>query len=314
MLPGTRFLAIALIVIGQFTAAHAGSITSIVSFGDSLNDIGNLSLATGGAYPASPPNYYGRYSNGPIWLDQFAAGRGLASPAPSLLGLGGTNFAFGGSLSGTGTTSGLPNLLSQVGIYENALGTTPADPNALYVIWTGGNDYVFGGQSDPSVVPNNISAAVQSLASVGATQFMVMNLPPLGDTPNAITNLTTGQRIAFNGLIDANNQLLKQDLNTLSSSLGLTIYQPDIYGLFLKIQANPSSYGFTNITTGAVIDGNPDPTGYLFWDSVHPTSAAGTLIAGVALASVPEPSTGVLCSLAAVFILMKARRRLCKQR
>ena len=69
MLPGTRFLAIALIVIGQFTAAHAGSITSIVSFGDSLNDTGNLSLATGGAYPASPPNFNGRYSNGPIWLD-----------------------------------------------------------------------------------------------------------------------------------------------------------------------------------------------------------------------------------------------------
>ena len=312
MLPGFRFLAIALIVLGQFTAAHAGSITSIVSFGDSLNDTGNLSLATSGAYPASPPNFNGRYSNGPIWLDQFAAGRGLAAPTPSLVG--GSNFAFGGSSSGTGTTSDLPNLLLQIGIFETTLGTTPADPNALYVIWTGGNDYVFGGQSDPSVVPNNISAAVQSLASVGATQFMVMNLPPLGDTPNAITNLTTGQRIAFNGLIDANNQLLKQDLNALASSLGLTIYQPDIHGLFLKIQANPSSYGFTNITTGAVIDENPDPTGYLFWDSVHPTSAAGTLIAGVALASVPEPSTGVLCSVAAVFILMKARRRPCKQR
>ena len=57
MLPGTRFLAIALIVIGQFTAAHAGSITSIVSFGDSLNDTGNLYLASSGTYPPSPPQF-----------------------------------------------------------------------------------------------------------------------------------------------------------------------------------------------------------------------------------------------------------------
>src|SRR5262249_11534591 len=98
-------------------AAKAGPFTSLVVFGDSLSDVGNVFLATGGLTPPSPPYAPGRFSNGPIWIDDLAAGLGLASPNPALLP-GGTDFAFGGAESGSGfTAAGVPNLETQVGAY-----------------------------------------------------------------------------------------------------------------------------------------------------------------------------------------------------
>src|ERR1700751_2615864 len=76
-------------------AAHAAgrSFDAIYVFGDSYSDVGNISIATGGAIPG-PLYYNGRFSNGPIWVDHIAGIYGLTL-TPSLAG--GTDYAVGGA-------------------------------------------------------------------------------------------------------------------------------------------------------------------------------------------------------------------------
>ena len=292
--------------VNSATVVQAGSISEIIAFGDSLNDTGNVYIGSGGVIPPSPPYALGRFSNGPIWLDQFAAARGLDSPLPFLAG--GNNYAVGGARSGADFTPPLiPNLLTQVGGYLTDV-SGAADPNALYVIWAGGNDFL-NGETNPLVPVSNVSAAVTALAAAGASNFMVMNLAPLGDVPQSITNLTAPQRAGLNALAAQSNLLLKQSLNALEGLLNIEINQPDIHGLFLDIQANPLAYGFTNITSGALNDGNLGAAGYLFWDDLHPTTIGNAFIASAALATIPEPSTAALSLLAVVCIGCYSRRR-----
>src|SRR4051794_4802084 len=86
----SRLLIAALLALSFAPTARAG-FTSIVSFGDSLTDTGNVFAASGGTTPAAP-YWMGRASNGPLWVEQLAARLGVAAPTPSLLG--GTNYAF----------------------------------------------------------------------------------------------------------------------------------------------------------------------------------------------------------------------------
>jgi len=279
-------------------AASAGQISSLVVFGDSLSDVGDAYLGTGGAIPPSPPYFAGRFSNGPIWIDHLAAGLGLTSPTPFLAG--GQNFAFGSADSGTGfNVSGAPNLLTQVFLYGQTLSGGPADPNSLYVIWAGSNDYL-NGQTNPLIPSSNVASAVGALASLGATQFMVLNLPPLGMIPQSIANPNPIVAPTLDALSVAHNTLLAQQLTALDAALPITIYQPNIFDLYRSIQADPAAYGFTNITTGALLDGNLAATGYMFWDAEHPTAAAHALIGERALEAVPEPSTLALATVGLV--------------
>ena len=98
----------ALCVLGAFVAgggtAYGDAISGIVSFGDSLSDVGNYYAATGGAVPPASYGYDpGRFTNGPNWVEYLARDLGVAVPTASLKG--GTDYAYGGATTGTGTTS-----------------------------------------------------------------------------------------------------------------------------------------------------------------------------------------------------------------
>ena len=125
--------------------------------------------------------------------------------------------------------------------------------------------------------------------------FIVPNLPPLGSLP--ITNtLTPPIPQELNALTVAFNQILQGEATQLELSLGIQIQVLNVYGLTESVITDPSLYGFTNVTTDAVQDnGGTNAQGYLFWDIVHPTTAADSLIAA---AAVPEPSSVVLLGVA----------------
>jgi phospholipase/lecithinase/hemolysin len=57
-----------------------------------------------------------------------------------------------------------------------------ADPNALYTVLAGANDF-FRGQTNPAVPADAVNAALTSLISAGAKNILVANLPPQGVTP-----------------------------------------------------------------------------------------------------------------------------------
>ena len=243
--------------------------------------MGNFYAATGGVSPPSSLHYDdGRFSNGLNWIGYLAKDLGVAAPTAS--SSGGTDYAYGGAMTGPGTTDStflngtatVPNIDTQIATY---LASNTPTVTQLFTIWGGANDFLNGGQINPLIPAENIAAEITTLAEAGAKQFIVPNLPPLGNLP--ITNTYPPAVSAeLNLLTQAFNGALQQEAVGLELSLGISIKIVDVYGLTESVLNDPSKYGFTNVTTDAVQDnGGTNAQGYLFWDIVHPTAAADAL-------------------------------------
>src|SRR6478609_2963151 len=124
--------------VAATTAAPGAPYTAMYVFGDSLSEPGNVSLATFGLLPVSPPYADRSFSNGPVWAQDLAQSLGLTALQPSLAG--GTDFAYGGAETGQTPTHTLnpTDLTSQ---YTQFVAQAPSpQPGALYAIWIGSND------------------------------------------------------------------------------------------------------------------------------------------------------------------------------
>lgn len=265
--------------------------TSIYAFGDSLTDTGNITSATFGALPLSPPYAPGRFSNGPLWIDRVAEAYGTQA-VPSLAG--GNNYAFGGATTG-GTVP--PGVTFQTLDYLARQGTKGADPDALYIVYGGGNDVrneltsTLAPEALAAAATENVRQALTNLALAGAEYIMVPNLSDLALTPESIaggpeimaraTSLSAAFNTALTGVLAGLEAAFPVDLITL-----------DVRSLFNSVAGNPAQYGLTSVNTpcftGAVdrpgtVCANPDE--YLFWDSVHPTTVAHRILGDYALAA-----------------------------
>ncbi len=296
--------------------AYAVTFDKFFVFGDSLSDQGNAFNATEGQLPPSPPYSNGRFSNGNIWVDYLGKDLGLTPTPVTELGKTGNgsqgiNFAFGGATSGQDnsfipTQPGVLPTGVQAQVQDFLGSGQKADPNALYAVWGGGNDYLFGNVSDPNTVVSNLSNEVRSLALAGAKNILVFNLPDLGKIPYAIANNISAPLTNLSAL---HNAELASSLNNLSSTLNANIIPVDINSLFNRVEANPAEFGFQNITNSCLVgDFNAiaagkfslcnDPNDFLFFDGVHPTTNAQKLVADTAFSaieaqSVPESSTAL---------------------
>lgn len=294
----------------------AASFTQMYVFGDSISDSGNFFNASlqaiGVGYPP-PPYFNGRFSNGLNWIDYLAQDLNLdptlyTELSPGITPTQGINFAFGGSTTGQANTINplLPGLQQQIGLFANLFASNQsADPNALFILWAGANNYLptqsttFTPFTTPETTIGNLSFALSTLAGKGAKNFLVVNLPDLGKLP---VTRTTQDSSRLNTLTSQHNNSLSTTLNTLSSTLGsdLNIKLLDVNSLITDGISNPARYGFTNVTDACI--NNPSCVGggqtvqnqYLFWDSIHPTTASHKRIAELAFSelqakSVPEP-------------------------
>ena len=312
----TKTTWIAVVALGMMTSAggrvQAGQITGIVSFGDSLSDVGNDYIGSGGTQPAPSADYYqGRFTNGGNWLDYLAHDLGVAAPVAALAG--GSNYAFGGASTGSGTTTyapgqAVPNVDSQIAMY---LGSHTPTSGQLFTIWAGANNLLINNQADPTVPAHDIAKEITTLAAAGAKQFLIPNLPLLGEIP-ATSGLTAAQRQGLDAWSIGFNQTLQAEATALQSSLGVQIHIVDIQGLLQKILANPANYGFTNVT-GSAINSDLNGKGYLFWDAEHPTTAADAYVGALAAQSVPEPSTFVIFATAIGFFAASRLKKVSKK-
>ena len=310
--------------------------SALYVFGDSLSDSGNNNLQFGGLtgpapssatfipglpYAASPAGAYRpTYSNGPTWVTGFAAGLGLSSfSAPSLAG--GGNYAYGGarmSINGTGAPPLIPapfpaSLQTQLGSYLSA---RPVSSTALYVIAGGGNDVRAVGDAVAANPANAVAlttagatafatAAAQmvgTLRAAGASNIVVWTVPNVGLTPAAGAGVGAAAGAAT-FISSAFNSALAQGL----AGSGAQIF--DVYGLIGNVVANPASFGMTNVTQACGFAGNGCNAGSaLFWDGIHPTAYAQTLVANGMLAAVPEPSSMLMLAVG-IGALLAWRRR-----
>jgi phospholipase/lecithinase/hemolysin len=146
---------------------RANPFTEIVVFGDSHSDTGNWGV--------------GRFSNGPVWVEELASELGLPPPTPSEFG--GTNYAWGGSRTGWGYDSS-ENKQPKVGTQiDQFLSADEADAHQLFVLFAGHNDFGWGGQRDASVPVAHLSEHIATLAQAGRRDFFVSNLLRLGQFP-----------------------------------------------------------------------------------------------------------------------------------
>ncbi len=251
-----------------FSTERFEPINRLYVFGDSLSDVGTVFRATGGMYP--PPTYFpGRYSNGRVWVEYLADRLRLSSSQTN-------NFAVGGATTGSDRNTLVPGLLTQVQSFNQ----THHQPlqNALYVLWAGANDYLQGASS-ATVPVENVTKAIATLANNGAKNILVANLPDLGQLPATRKSVNSAK---LDALTQAHNQGLRRSLKMLSQQYSqLQIVTLDANALYREAIANPLSFGFTNVINGCLSGdracGNPDQ--FLFWDSIHPTTAAHRILA-----------------------------------
>src|SRR4051794_22252827 len=137
----------------------SASAMPIVAFGDSLSDTGNDIIFTAGIIP--PPAFYfkGRFSNGPVWLDQLGAELG-SSVNPALNG--GSNYAYGSAR--VTISPDVPSMSVQANAFLTTKAATGADPNSLYVVLGGANDVRDAlGSANPIAA---VTTAAQQLAGI----------------------------------------------------------------------------------------------------------------------------------------------------
>ena len=315
-------------------------------FGDSLSDTGNLYLATGSLpgprEPVSPPYDDGRFSNGPLWIEDLAAKLGLGPVTPSLAG--GTDYAFGGAQTGITPANPAPaqpiDLPAQVAAFQQAI--TRPSPNALYTLWIGSNDVdalidgVLAGEIMPSEISvdiaeavGNIASAVGGLSQGGMQYLLTLNVPDLSKTPLAIATAEAvdpadpgAVLAAIQQLTQSFNDVLDPTLMDLSQTDGFHLSLVNAYAALDDLVADPGRYGFSNVTdpcwTGNDTDADSgdacsDPDGYLFWDSLHPTAAGHGVLAQEAyqVLAVPEPAVAGMFGLGLLLVcaFVALRRR-----
>lgn len=334
---------------GALRASPLGPNGHVVVLGDSLSDTGNLTLLTGGLLPPSPlydPPRQQRYADGNIWTDAFASALGLTLNnvtvgATAPMGNGFVdNYAISGTLSGTyqllggsddinnfvdvvnaalgDPVQGVPGFAQQLGFYQ----FVGVDPDATHIIWAGANDLLYADiltPPDAATVPEqaalNIKNALLNLNASGVEHLIVANLPDLGKTPFAdgdqVAPIVSPTPAELTALTKAFNQALDVVLADVPFMVGLV----DIYALVEAATTDPASFGFTNIddacidvTTLATSCVNPEE--YVFWDDLHPTSAAHAFIAEQFVqAAVPLPGTLALLFAGCIFVVPAAARR-----
>jgi len=294
---GRRLLSVAL--AGAALAvmpAQAGSFSAVYVLGDSVSDSGNVGLAIG--FPSGVPqmvsgNFYipdypyypsGRFSNGPVWAEGYAAKLGVTA-LPSLRG--GTDFAWAGARTG-GADVPVPTLTTQANLLLAALrGVAP--PDALYVVAEVGNDArdalaaIASGKdasqairSASATYANNLGNIVDTLRRAGARHFLVFDNVNLGLVP-AIKSQGTAASALATALTSSMNQAL---FDRLDDEAGVRMF--DTFSFLTRVVRHPGDYGFVNATAACGAQAGADCSKYVFWDGLHPTAQMHELIATVA--------------------------------
>jgi phospholipase/lecithinase/hemolysin len=285
--------------------AQAPTFTQVIVFGDSLSDDGNIAHRVrdtfGFSYPSSNFDYSDyRFTDDTntspaanlyvgTWHEQLEKTfLGLAVAKNSLDG--GTDYAFGGATTKDGTqdrtiinnpfpfgggdfTITIDNMGKQINDY---LASHAVDPNALYILWGGGND-LFDDFSASSVTntATRVGMLIIRLANAGARNFLVPNVPPLGAVPNSFGD---PNRVA--GLDQASASYRTQLSSAIGSVIngfagnGITIhvYNLDVWLGLIRVLGQPAKYNFVNTIDSAQGASGVNPDQYLFWDDIHPTT------------------------------------------
>jgi phospholipase/lecithinase/hemolysin len=291
--------------------------SELVVFGDSLSDAGNVLIRTQAMpekYHADPPAelgyFQGRATNGPNWVDHLADL--MSIPRPTASESGGLNYAFAGARTGSGTNERFPSptyppnpslTVDRVGTQIQSYLTSHSafTDNQLVTLWAGANDIVdlAAGTTTIETIVNNIEGHVRQLAANGATTIVIPNQPDASLAPFFKLPTAPNPRVVLGAIMAINTQL-EQRIETLRNDpalAGKRLVSVDMFSISQRLTTEPATFGLTNTTdaalsfpAGTVV---PNPNEYVFWDLIHPTTAAQRVFAVGACDAFncPEPSS-----------------------
>ena len=315
-----RKAAITLVTVASAAMVQTSNaaITSLVSFGDSLSDSGNMHAVTN-LFTAP---YAGVNSDGPVWTGHLSESLGLGTHTGSMTG--GTAHGWAGARAGIDGEIipgvPLPSVQTQVNGYLASNGGA-ADPNTLYTVWGGANDALYAAATgDFAAVPSaaaSIASIADQLMNAGATSVLIMNLPNIGFTPRQ--NVDPVAAAQGNFISVQYNDALSASVAAIAGGRDIAIH--DAYTWTGALVASGPSQGLNvtdmclNATAGTLCS---DPENYMWWDEIHPTTAGHALLAADVLntvnnldvAAVPVPAAAwlFLSALAGVGGLKRARK------
>ncbi len=285
------FIAISVLLLSTFGTATARAYSDLVVLGDSLSDVGNLHVYTGGVLPQNSSYYSGRFSDGPSYAEHLYQHLGLPGVlAPSAIG--GTDYAVGGARTRyhaadnpvTGFDPSVFNPLVDASSFDrgsplpyslraqaDALlvnnGQT-LDADALYTVWIGSNDVADAFRSvllsggNTTYAMNLLAQSVQDLTGViadlvdaGASHLLIPTVPNLGLVPDVqglLPFVPNADAIA-SGLAQAFNAAVDQQLSAFTAK----ITRLDTFSLLTDLVDDPTSFGLpsTMNVTDACFDG-----------------------------------------------------------
>ncbi len=234
------------------------TVSNVITFGDRLGDDGTYdsllkALNIPGAGTTTPYSSTGDFSDGPKWTTDLAQALGAKQTDPI------SNFAYEDATAAPASNAldplnGLLDFQSQIDLFKATDQTFK--PTDLVTVTFGGNDLTpatptFNNTIIPDAV-NSIIGGMKQLASLGAKHFLVSNsadvtLAPLFSEP-AFLAATGATKAVFESRVNTFNTDLSAALKTYQSQSGLDIKTLDLHSLFNGIVANPSDYGFSNVT------------------------------------------------------------------
>ena len=267
-----------------------------------------------------PAYFQGRISNGPMWVEGFAAAFDRTARAsllfdPTMPEIAATNFSVSGAVTDNTENPLVSGLLQQAEFFRDFVGPFVDTKNSLFVVAGGANDSLLicfenGVQlcDDPLNPPisafrnrgvksaKNISKIIKVLYGTGAREFLVMNYPAFVTQEVSQFSFFPAFPSGATQFASFFNPALKAELKILRHELpGIKIAEFDVFKLSRKILLNPEKFGITTIDEAClkyaplsfpafeILDVCDNPKEYANFDAVHPSSTIHALWAKGAL-------------------------------
>ena len=314
MIRQLRILCTLVAVASCAVGVRAQEYGSVVVFGDSLSDSGNVA----GILPGVPAGNGFTTNPDPVWAEIVAETFGV--PGTHALA-GGSNYAIGGTCVDPDASCNFPapKLGLQIDAHLLQRGSEAADPNALYGVWAGLNDIDTIVNPDAGIpqlgprtaIPASARALVDQIRRLqhgGARHILVFNLPDPGLTPGARLAALDNPQLpaALTSATTLYNEHLDAGIRTLDDG----IVPINAHAFFTEVLNDPARYGFANVHDPACSPAGPDlrsvacgppdsgslltyPPGanrtHLFADLNHPTGAAHAMLASVVTSTLAAP-------------------------
>ncbi|WP_078023115.1 SGNH/GDSL hydrolase family protein [Luteibacter rhizovicinus] len=275
--------------------AKGRPIERIVSFGDSLSDSRNMYNESQWLLPYRASWYVGRFSNGPIWVEHLAMRTGLTL----------NNWAVGGAQTKDAQVGLIQGVGKQIdSFFEYASKADGYEPSrTLFTFLIGGNDFVNDTQAAKQVVIDQ-EKLLEKLVAGGARRILIVNLPDLTLAPVFTMQGGRTDESTVLGKVEYYNSRIRDVVaRIVARTEGTEIHIMDARKRFDELIASPATLGFTNARESCLEIDSPgsltylqtqtpragctDPSTYVFWDSLHPTTRVHELIAQWAIEAMP---------------------------